>query len=315
MNLNRSLHIFIFIIISIALAFIILGSMEEVETFRNEYMEGEAIYLFDSNEGSLVQIPLYLDQIVDTDNTRQIVEYVLGLLTNGVRSSEYEPTISDPALVKYYIIDGRNVILNLARDYQSMPKEKRLLMVSSIVTTIVSFDAIDSVEFYIEGIPMKDDLNQTVGKLYGRDIVMNSGTIEQVESTNEWIVYLPTEDGKNLERRSVVLTSSHYEKQEEVIMNYLLRQDNRPIMGKGTKLVDIYTNNGICFIDMDSSFQSIPLPDGMSERIAIYSIVNSLCELDNVDYVQFMVDGEIVDTFRGTFSLDRLLEVNYVLVK
>ncbi len=315
MNLNRSLKVFIGLILSLFIAFIILGSMEEVETFRYDDTDEEAIYLYNPQTASLEQIVLYLDSIIDTENKREIVDYVLSLLYKGVRSSDYEPTIPSESSVNYFVVDGRNVIFNLNRDVYALDKEKRLIMLSSIVASLVSFDSITSVEFYVEGMAMTDDMGQSIGKLSKQDVIMSYDTIEQMESTNEWMVYLPTESGKNLERQSVLLTSRHYEKPEEVLLNYLLFQDDRPIFGEKTTLIDVYTVNGICFVDMDESFQRIPLPEGISERIAIYSIVNSLSELEDIDYVQFMIDGEIVETFHGTLSLNRLLEMNYVLVE
>ena len=53
----------------------------------------------------------------------------------------------------------------------------------------------------------------------------------------------------------------------------------------------------------------------IDESVVIYSIVNSLTELDEVDYVQISVNGDTSGVYREELSLDTLYEKNLQLVK
>ena len=54
--------------------------------------------------------------------------------------------------------------------------------------------------------------------------------------------------------------------------------------------------------------------DTVNEKLVIYSVVDSLCFLDNVHCVQFLVDGKKVDTF-GDIDLSGFFEENKYLLK
>jgi germination protein M len=59
----------------------------------------------------------------------------------------------------------------------------------------------------------------------------------------------------------------------------------------GTKLNSIsISENGVCIVNFDGTFETAIT--GVTENATIYSIVNSLTELDNVKQVQILVNGE-----------------------
>ncbi|MCQ2418544.1 MAG: GerMN domain-containing protein [Clostridia bacterium] len=65
----------------------------------------------------------------------------------------------------------------------------------------------------------------------------------------------------------------------------------------GTRLLGIKTENGVCTVDFSAEFLTNSPQMHFAERMTVYSIVNSLTELDAVSSVQIVVEGEIVDFF------------------
>ena len=66
-----------------------------------------------------------------------------------------------------------------------------------------------------------------------------------------------------------------------------------------TKIRDVTTTkDGICYVNLSSDFVTKHIGGEMAEKLTIYSIVNSLCELDHVDKVQFLIEGKKVDRFK-----------------
>ena len=53
----------------------------------------------------------------------------------------------------------------------------------------------------------------------------------------------------------------------------------------------------------------------ISDEVAIYSVVNSLCDLSSVSKVQFMIDGKTIATYRENLAFDGLFERNLDLVQ
>ena len=72
-----------------------------------------------------------------------------------------------------------------------------------------------------------------------------------------------------------------------------------------TKIINILTKDGICYVNLDSSFLTVV--NNVSTEVAVYSIVNSLVELDNINKVQILVNGEVPPTFSNS-TFERYLD-------
>jgi germination protein M len=78
------------------------------------------------------------------------------------------------------------------------------------------------------------------------------------------------------------------------------------------KLLNVSVNNGVCYVNLDSSFLTEMV--NVSSEIPIYSIVDSLCDLESVDSVKIMVNGDSSKTFRESISLDNTFTFNDTLI-
>ena len=60
---------------------------------------------------------------------------------------------------------------------------------------------------------------------------------------------------------------------------------------QGTSLLDIKVENGTCSVDFNSDFYENRPNTQQAEQLALLSVVNTLCDLEDVNQVQFYVDG------------------------
>ncbi len=64
-----------------------------------------------------------------------------------------------------------------------------------------------------------------------------------------------------------------------------------PTMPQGTVLLDVNVENGICSVDFNGDFwENRPLTQ-RGEQLTLLSVVNTLCALDEVDEVEFYIEG------------------------
>jgi len=127
-------------------------------------------------------------------------------------------------------------------------------------------------------------------------------------------MYFPNKDLSSLVAEFTSVTITPNKKLEEIVVDKLLTS-NSQILPTDVKLLNVYTHEGICFVDFSSEFQTSLLPSGISERIAIYALVNSLTELTNITNVQILVEGKKESTFQGTLSLNRIFTKNFSLIE
>ena len=91
------------------------------------------------------------------------------------------------------------------------------------------------------------------------------------------------------------------ESKEEFIVKRLIEGPDEKgynrIFPKDIKLISVMTTDNICYVNFDSNFLTEQIVG--SPELAIYSIVNSLSELNYVHKVQIMVNGNTNVSFKG----------------
>ena len=96
--------------------------------------------------------------------------------------------------------------------------------------------------------------------------------------------------------RSVVYNSNI--SMEKLVVEQVISGPNSdiayPTVSKDAKVKSINVKDGVCYLDLDSGF--LNQTASVSAETAIYSIVNTLTELPNINKVVFSVNGQ--DSFQ-----------------
>jgi len=301
-----------FAFICLTLIFFTVGCVSS----NNNYSvyNGSKVFLLNDTENRIEGIDLELKEVIDHTKVNEIVDYVLMLLYKGVSSSNLKPTIEDDTLIQYYNVNGKNIIINFSSSYYDLTFEKEIFLRASVVKTLTSFDLIDSVEFFVSGIPLKLNSNKSLGRQYSGDVLVTYDEAMSREDIQSIIMYFPNKDLSSLVAEFTSVTITPNKKIEEIVVDKLLTAYNQ-VLPTDVKLLNVYTHEGICFVDFSSEFQTSLLPSGISERIAIYALVNSLTELANITNVQILVEGKKESTFQGTLLLNRIFTKNFSLIE
>ena len=81
-----------------------------------------------------------------------------------------------------------------------------------------------------------------------------------------------------------------------------------PTLNSDIKILNVSVNENVCYVNFDAAFLNNSLE--VKELIPIYSIVNSLCAISNVNKVQLTVNGSSDVMFRDVISLNTQFERN-----
>lgn len=82
------------------------------------------------------------------------------------------------------------------------------------------------------------------------------------------------------------------------------------IIPEGTKLLGIETKDKICYVNFSKEFVNNAGSGSYETTMILYSVVNSLCELDTVDSVQILIEGKSDAEF-GNFVFDSPHDPDY----
>lgn len=283
----------------LSLAFVLTGCAPKEESAYYIY------YITPERTGMVPQS--YEPRAKDTEGL--LVE-LLDKLAEDTDSVDYMKTIPAKIEVMDYRVDKRDLSLYFDRDYSTLEGYEEVLIRSAIVRTLLQIDGIDSITFYVSNEPLLSAAGEMVGSMNRDSFLFDFGEETDSLLSTTLSLYFASADGASLvkEERQVYY-SSNIALEKLVIDNLLKGPNGENAIGTlpaNTKLLNISVTDGVCYVNLDNTF--LNTVEGVSDEVTIYSIVNSLTELDHAAKVQILVDGENNIKYHDTFDLSGLLE-------
>lgn len=246
--------------------------------------------------------------------TVDLVEEFMDKLSTSPSDNTLIETLPGYIFLQKYSLEKKQLSLYFNELYSNLPIDREVLTRAAIVRTLTQLQGVECVYFYVSDKPLKDAMGKFVGMMTADSFVENVGRqINNITSQNITL-YLPTEDGLNLVKVNKTVYASNTYSAEKLVITNLMKNDDKykSVIAAGTKLISVSTMDGVCFVNFDSGFLTQDYM--LSEEVIIYAIVNSLCELPNINKVQISVNGDTDLVYRDEMTLQDLYERNLDLV-
>ena len=132
-------------------------------------------------------------------------------------------------------------------------------------------------------------------------------------------LYFPDMNVMNLfAEERIFETDTDIEKQVvEAIISGPVNEELLPSVTDNVKVnsAQILKGTSICEVDLSSEFAKYNTGGTAVETMAIYSIVNSLCNLEGITEVKINIDGNSKAHFGGHYDITEPIEADMTLVK
>lgn len=247
------------------------------------------------------------EKVIRGENMEDTLLTTLNTLKDGPKTEGVLSTIPMDIEFKSVALVNDVVIVDISSAYHKMRDAEEAICRSSLVWTLTSLDFVEGVSIQIDGQPLRSNGGEEYGTL-NRNNVLIGGTIS-AETTEYAILSLYFANSAKtellVEERVVEVNAN--QPREKTIVEQLIAGPKEEGMQRTipaeTKIRDITTtNDGTCYVDLSQDFVSKHNGGEMDELLTVYSIVNSLCELDHVKKVQFLVGGEKLDLYKGSLE-------------
>lgn len=291
--------------IMLGMIILLTGCNRKTHTDQEILSTGYKIFYIDSKNLGIVS-ETYKPKGTTTE---ELVKELLVALREEPKNVVYKKAIPESVTIKDYEVSNENSLLinfeaNYYSELQGIPD---VLCRATIVYTLCQIPGLEYVLFNVNGLPMEDSNGRQIGLMKAEDIIESTGT----ETNYKVVIYYADEDGKTLVASDSNIFYTGTGKIEEMIINQLI---NGPVevgmkdtIPEGTTLLDVTTREGICYVDFNEKFMDV-IPD-VSGDVTLYSIVNSLVELPNVNKVQFYINStlreayqDVTEPFNGFFE-------------
>lgn len=227
-------------------------------------------------------------------------EEILELYLQGPQSEQLWMPFDQKFYAGTCRLEDGVLIISVSEQYATLSPIQRSLAMACLVHTMTQLDAVESVQL-IDGknmidIPLKSD-----------DFILMDDTMTSNQTTVK--LYFSDQDGRYLTEE----TRQHTFETEEEIPLFVIRQlldgpqqkENTSPFPKNTKLYSVKVSEGVCTVNLSTEFVSNLSDDHNAARLAVFSLVNSLTELSQIEGVQILINGKGLRNYGG-LDLDQL---------
>lgn len=250
--------------------------------FRTDVTESSL--LWESGEapgeslGKIEQVRAVLDELASTPKDKDMKKLLPGNVT------------LDSA---YFGRDGQ-LIISFGKAYAGLPTVTELLLRAGYVKTLCQLEFVDYVEFYVEDTPLILRGEVVPGLMKQTDFVDNTGDTTYFRQEVELTLYFVKSSEKMLGSVIYIVTYDGSSSYEELVSRLLVRGPGDdpefvPTLPEGTVINKITSSDGIVYVDVNEEF--LNYRENIGEELTVYSLVNSLCELQGIMKVQITVNG------------------------
>jgi len=246
-----------------------------------------------------------------------IIEEMLIKLQSAPDSAKLRQTIPTDVKVNSFKLNGAYLYVDFSEEYRKLQPTEELLIRAAIAKTLLQAEACSLVAFTINSEPLLTQDGTIVGSMSADTFVENPG--KQINSSVETslTLYFSNKEGTELVKETRNVHYSTNISMEKLIMEQLIEGPKKSsamsTVPSGTKIISVSVVEGVCYVNLSDSFKNQNAE--VNEEIVLYSIVNSLTELQGVTKVQISVNGSTDGKVRYTYDLSKMYEKNLEYLK
>ena len=304
--MKKKLSVFI-MILCLLLCTTSCGSNSEAAKYQ--------VYYLDMDETSITGVDYELQ--AGESNPTEMVDELLMAMKEAPEVTGLRATLPDNVEVLDHSENGYLVTIDFNSAYYEMDKTEEVLVRAAVVKTISQVKAYSYVSFTVDSSPLMNEEGELVGSMNADSFVENPG--EQINTSQEvtLTLYFSDDSGTRLVKKTRVVHYSTNISLEKLVMEQLIYGPNgsdvKATVPSVSRLINISVADGICYVSLDDNFKN-NLNNQITEQVILYSIVDSLASLPEVDKVQISINGDTSGKLMYNYDLAVMYELDESLV-
>lgn len=218
-------------------------------------------------------------------------------------------------MTSYNIVESA-LVIDFNSSYYKMSRAREVLVRAGIVKTFLQVPGFSSLQFTVNGKELLNSKEQPVGSMTNASFTELSGSDADSYCYGTFTLYFTDKTGKKLIPEKRTVRYKRRISKERVILEQLMKgpmeKGNYPTIPENTGVLSVITSDRVCYVNVDNVFSAYALD--VSDKIPIYSVVNSLLSGIEADRVQITVGEDKEGTFGEKMPLYRFYEKNEDLV-
>lgn len=312
----RLLRLMLKVLLLLVLGVLMLTGCREKNPEKERVLQADEILIYGTDAAGKVLVEMTANANLKGMSTEEKVGYLLQLLEEAGDAETVFPVLPKGIIEKVEITVPEETRLpraeiTLNESYLKMDPVQRALCKAGIAGVLLEHAALEGIDLKVQ-----DTVIDTMEA--GKIMLPNNDAGNLYNETIRATLYFADEERQKLLAEQRELELSMTDTLPMAVMQALIegpaKEDHRPLMPNGTRVNDISVEDGICYVDLSSEFQINHEGTEILEMLTIYSVVDSLSNVNGIEAVQILIDGQRVDTFKGYIALDHFLERNSEII-
>jgi len=286
--MKKNLYILLAILISVT--FVLSGCSGKT---GKDSDSDACVYYIAENGTNLEEVEVSLPSGTEEEKATELVKMLV-----SPPEGKISPLCKGTKLISLSLED-EIAIVDFTKEFSTYSDPKYTLSTAALAKSLCSLDYISGVRILVEGSDAVGVDGTPIGVIMRADIAENVAPTDITKT--DAILYFANGMGEGLsaELRTVEFPASGTA--AKAIVEELIKgpenDGNISIIPADTKILSVETKNGVCFVNLSKEFVDKYQGGTTGEMLTIYSIVNTLTELDTVSSVQILIEGEKRDVF------------------
>lgn len=268
------------------------------------------LYFIDSTNSTLKQEERNISK--GNGTKEDITSNILEALISGPKNQAYKKSIPENVKILEVELDGEIANVDLSLEYNDLKASDASFCRAALVYTLTNLDFVKEVKILADGKELLKANGEVLGVMAKDDIVMGDPVTPELVQYETFKLYFSNTDGSELivEERQIEVNPNQ-EKAKYIMEQLIAGPKNTELVATvppETKIRDIKTKDGVCYVDLSKDFIEKHSGGSMAEAITIDSIVNSLTEIPEIKKVQFLIEAEKQQVFTGHLDFSKPFE-------
>ena len=279
------------------------------------------VYYLNKEATTITSVPYE----VQAETQDDVLLELLGVLSEMTDNIELRAPLGMGFSVLECYVEGTQLVLNVDEKYRELSPTDEILVRAALVRTLSQVEGVDCVNMLIRGEPLTDNVGNPIGVMTAETFIDNEGSeINAYETAVIRLYFANAEDESSWDYLRGFFKafgawdlnySSNISMEKLVLENLIAGPEDAelyPTINPATKVLSVVVTDGVCYINLSGEF--LTQPYNVTADVTIYSIVNTMAELSNVNKVQISVNGEDALVYRELLPLDVMYERNLDMV-
>lgn len=246
----------------------------------------------------------------------KLVRKLLKRLQTQPDDAGLRQTIPSDVKVEDVSLTAYQITVDFSEEYYQMEATEEILARAAIAKTLLQVPEYPYVAFTVDKKPLELEDGMTVGAMSEDSFVENPGG--QINSSQKvtLTLYFADKKGKWLVPETREVHYSSNTSLDKLVIKQLIEGPKtkglQATIPPGTKLITVTVVDNVCYVNLDEVF--LNQNQEITEQVVLYSIVNSLTELETVDKVQISVNGDTSGKVRYIYELAPMYEADSSVV-